>query len=110
MSVMRTFEDDLLADAENDRQTVEFIKNYLPQEVKEKFTDEDLYYFLDVIGEYYCDLLDKAGNNEDIDIDIDAVSEHIATQARKDKMGTFDPEDLRWVVYGELEFGDSQQE
>ena len=70
---MRTFEDDLLADAENDRQTVEFIKNYLPQEVKEKFTDEDLYYFLDVIGEYYCDLLDKAGNNEDIDIDIDAV-------------------------------------
>ena len=96
---MSTFEDDLLADAENDRQTVEFIKNYLPQEVKEKFTDE-----------YYCDLLDKAGDNEDIDIDIDAVSEHIAAQARKDKMGTFDPEDLRWVVDGELEFGDSQQE
>lgn len=107
---MSDFEEDLLADAENDRQTVEFIKNYLPQEVKEKFTEEDLYYFLDVIGEYYCDLLDKAGDQEDIDIDIDAVAQHIAKQAKKDKVGTFDPEDLRWVVDGELEYAESLEE
>ena len=47
---MRNIEDDFLADAEDDRLTVEFIKNYLPQEVKDKFTEDDLYYFLDVIG------------------------------------------------------------
>lgn len=103
---MSTFEEDLLADAEDDRRTVEFIKDYLPQEVKEKFTDDDLYYFLDVIGEYYCDLLDKAGDDEEVDIDIDAVSEYIARQARKDKVGSFEPEDLRWVVDGELEYGE----
>ena len=50
---MGNIEDDFLADAEDDRLTVEFIKNYLPQDVKEKFTEDDLYYFLDVIGEYY---------------------------------------------------------
>ena len=38
------FEDELLQDAEDDRLTVEFIKNYLPQELKEKFSDEQLYY------------------------------------------------------------------
>lgn len=104
---MSTFEEDLLADAENDRQTVEFIKNYLPQDVKEKFTDDDLYYFLDVIGEYYCDLLEHTNAEDEIDIDIDAVASHIAKQAKKDKVGDFDPEDLRWVVDGELEYGDS---
>jgi len=107
---MSTFEEDLMADAENDRQTVEFIKNYLPQDVKGKFTDENLYYFLDVIGEYYCQLLDKANDEENIDIDIDAVSAYLAEQAKKDKEGDFAPEDLRWIVDGELEYGEGLEE
>ncbi|MBO7069175.1 MAG: hypothetical protein J6W52_10970 [Bacteroidaceae bacterium] len=104
---MGNIEDDFLADAEDDRLTVEFIKNYLPQEVKEKFTEDDLYYFLDVIGEYYVDLLEKTKSEEEVDIDIDAVAEHIAKKAKKEKVGDFDPEDLRWVVDGELEYGES---
>ena len=48
-------EDDfLLADAD-DEKTIEFIKNYLPQELKEKFSDDELYYFLDLIDEYYSE-------------------------------------------------------
>lgn len=105
---MGNWEDDLLADAEDDRLTVEFIQNYLPQDVKEKFTEDDLYYFLDVIGEYYVSLLEKSNNEDNIDIDIDAVAEHLAKQAKKDKMGDFDPEDLRWVVDGELEYAETQ--
>lgn len=104
---MGNIEDDFLADAEDDRLTVEFIKNYLPQEVKEKFTEDDLYYFLDVIGEYYVGLLENTKNEEEIDIDIDAVAAYIAKKAKKEKMGDFAPEDLRWVVDGELEYGDS---
>ena len=100
------FEDELLQDAEDDRLTVEFIQNYLPQDVKEKFTEEVLYYFIDVIGEYYVKLIDKAHGDE-IDIDIDEVANYIAKQAKKDQMGEFSPEDLRWVVDGELEYGES---
>ena len=48
-------EDDfLLADAD-DEKTIEFIKNYLPQDLKEKFSDDELYYFLDLIDEYYSE-------------------------------------------------------
>lgn len=107
---MGSIEDDFLADAEDDRLTVEYIKNYLPQDVKEKFTDDDLYYFLDVIGEYYVGLIENAKNEEEIDIDIDAVAQHIAKKAKKEKIGDFDPEDLRWVVDGELEYGDSLED
>lgn len=110
---MATFEDELLADAEDDRLTVEFIQNYLPQEVKERFTEDDLYYLIDLIGEYYTELLDKMekkggrGHDDDeIDIDIDEVAAYLAKQAKKEKMGDFDPEDLRWVVEGELEYGE----
>ena len=40
---MRTFEEDLLLDAEDDRKTVEYIKNYLPQDLKDKITEDELY-------------------------------------------------------------------
>ena len=64
-------EDDfLLADAD-DEKTIEFIKNYLPQELKEKFSDDELYYFLDLIDEYYSEsgILD-AQPDEDGYVDI----------------------------------------
>ena len=106
---MATFEEDLLADAEDDRQTVEYIKNYLPQELKDKFTEDELYYFIDVLGEYYVDLLDKHSGDDDVEIDVEEVAKYVAKQAKKDKMGEYDPEDLRWVVDGELEYGESQE-
>lgn len=104
---MATFEEDLILDAEDDRLTVEYIQSYLPQDLKDKFTEEELYYFIDVIGEYYVDLLEKHSGEEDIDIDVEEVAEYVARQAKKDKIGDFLPEDLRWVVDGELEYGES---
>ena len=104
---MATFEEDLILDAEDDRLTVEYIQSYLPQDLKDKFTEEQLYYFIDVIGEYYVDLLEKHSGEEDIDIDVEEVAEYVARQAKKDKIGDFSPEDLRWVVDGELEYGES---
>ena len=46
-------EDDFLLDAEEDARAVAFIQNYLPQDLKDKFTEDDLYYILDLIAEYY---------------------------------------------------------
>ena len=34
-------EDDFLLEDEDDAKTIEFIKNYLSQELKNKFTDDD---------------------------------------------------------------------
>ena len=99
---MDSLEQELLQDAEDDARTVEFIKNYLPQEVKDKFTDEELYYFLDVIVEYAAP--DKDGY---IEIDQDKIVDYVISQARKDKMGDFAAEDILWVVQGELEYGES---
>lgn len=102
-------DEELLKDAEDDQLTVEYIKRYLPQDIKEKFTEDDLYYFLDVLVEYYSTsgILDVNPDQDGyIDIDIDAISDYLAKQAKKDKMGEFDPEDLRWVVEGELEYGE----
>ena len=110
---MADFEQELLQDAEDDLRAMEFIKGYLPQDLKEAFTDDQLFYFLDVIIEYYAEsgVLDATPDADGfIDIDIEAIALHLSKQARKDNIGDFAPEDLRWVVEGEMEYAESQEE
>ena len=103
-------EDDFLLDDQDDEKTIEFIKQYLPQELKEKFTDEDLYYILDVIVDYYTTrgCLDVEPDEEGfITIDQYEIVDFVIKAAQKDGMGPFDPEDVFFVVQGEMEYGNS---
>ncbi len=95
--------------AEEDRQTVAFIQDYLPQEVKNKFTEDDLYYFLDAFAEY-CEATGIMDNEEEeTEIDIEEAAIFMTKQAKKDKIGEFDAEDVRWIVDGQLEFLETQE-
>ena len=106
-------EDDFLLSDADDEKTIEFIKNYLPQELKEKFSDDELYYFLDLIDEYYAEsgILDAKPDAEGyVEIDLDKIVEYIVTEAKKDEMGEFDPEEILFVVQGEMDYTDSLEE
>lgn len=100
----------MLDDAVDDAKTVAFIRNYLPQELKERFTDEDLYYFLDLIIDYYATsgCLDAEPDEEGyINIDQDEIVEFLLDEAKKDKMDKFSAEELLFVVQGEMEYGNN---
>lgn len=110
---MDSFEQDLLKDAEEDARTIAFIKNYMPQDLKDKFSDDELYYFLDVIVDYYATsgILDAAPDKDGyVEIDEEKVVDYIIKQAQKDKMGEYNPDDIMWVVEGEMEYGESLEE
>lgn len=97
----------------DDEKTIEYIKNYLPQELKEKFSDDEFYYFLDLIDEYYSEsgILDATPDDEGyIDIDLEKVVDYIVKEARKDEMGEYDPEEILFIVQGELEYTESLED
>ncbi|NDW12281.1 hypothetical protein D0T50_05180 [Bacteroides sp. 214] len=103
-------EDDFLLDDLDDEKTIEFIKNYLPQELKEKFSDDELYYFLDLIDEYYIEsgVLEAEPDEEGfVNVDLDKVVEYIVDEAKKNEMGEYNAEDIFLVVQGEMEYGES---
>ena len=83
-------DNEFLLEDEDDEKTIEFIKNYLPQDLKEKFTDDDLYYIFDLIVEYYT-------NSGCLDAQPDEEGE--------DGMGPYEPDDVFFVVQGEMEYG-----
>ncbi len=103
-------EDDFLLQDADDEKTIAYIRNYLPQDLKEKFSDDEFYYFLDLIDEYYTEsgILDKEPDAEGyVEIDLEKVVDYIVTEARKDEMGEYDPEEILFIVQGEMEYGDS---
>lgn len=103
-------EDDFLLEDEDDEKTVEFIKNFLPQDLKNKFSDDELYYFLDVMVDYYSTsgCLDIQPDEEGfVNIDQEEIVDYIVKEAKKDEMGEYDPADILFVVQGEMEYGNS---
>ena len=88
----------------DDEKTIAYIREHLPQELKEKFSDNDFYYILDTTYDYY----DKSGildsNDEYIDIDINKIAEYVAKEAKKDGIGNYDPEELFFIIEGELAY------
>ena len=103
-------EDDFLKDDLDDEKTIEYIKNYLPQELKEKISDDEFYYFLDLIDEYYSEsgILDVEQDEEGcVEVDLGQIVDYIIKEAHKDEMGDYDPEEILFVVQGELEYTES---
>ncbi len=103
-----TLEEELLQDAEYDAQAVEYIRTHLPQELQNLYTEEQLYYFCDLITEFCADKGVFDPNNADadgyVDIDLEAIAQYIAQKAKKEDIGSFDSEQLFFVVQVYLDF------
>lgn len=108
---MASLDDELLQDAENDARAVAFIKQQLPQELKEKFSEDQLYYFLDLIADYYATsgVLDATPDKDGyVDIDIEKMATKLSNQAAKEKMGVFTPEEISFVIEAEMDFAEGE--
>ena len=99
--------DEFIKEDLDDEKTIEFIRQRLPQDLKEKFSDDEFYFFLDTIYEYYekSGIFESQGDADGyIDIDIDAIANFVAKEAKKSDIGEYDPEELFFIVEGELAY------
>ena len=86
----------------DDDVAVEFIHNHLPQDLKVKFSEDSLYYILDLICEFYekNDYL----NEDDEEKEEKELIAFIVKQASKDAIGNFLPEDILMVLRAEAAY------
>ena len=94
-------------DGYDDAASVAFIRNYIPQEMKELLSDDDIVYFVDLIYDYYESrgyMDEDLDEDEAIEVDEDELVEYVVRNARKDGVGKFEPEQIRFIVQGELEY------
>jgi len=85
---------------------VEFIHNYLPQELKVKFNEDSIYYILDLIYEFY-EKNDYFLNEDDDEKEEQELIAFIVQQAKKDEIGDFSPEDILLILRAEEAYMDT---
>ncbi len=91
----------------DDDEAIKFIRNQIPQELKEKFSDDDLNYLIDLIYEFYEDKGFLNDDDTEVDIDLDELTAYVVKQSKKDKVGVYTEEEVSFVVDAEIAYCDS---
>lgn len=89
----------------DDDVAVGFIYNHLPQDLKEKFPKDTIYYILDLIYEFYekNDYMDEDDEEKE---ELELV-DFIIQQAPKDAIGNFSRDDIIMVLRAEEAYMDT---
>lgn len=106
---MAVLDDELLQDAQYDAAVVAHVRQQLPQELKETFDDDILFYLHDLIEEFLADsdVLDAEPDEDGfVEVDIENIAKYLQKKATKEGMGNFSVEDLLFVAEAELSYGD----
>ena len=93
----------------DDTEAVNFIKNYLPDNIKGKFSDDDINYIIDLIYDFYDSkgLMDEGEDDEDVEINEDELVSFVVKSALSDEVGKYEADDVSFIVQGELAYCES---
>lgn len=99
---------DMLQYDEDD--AVKYIQNYLPQEMKENISADDINYIVDIVYDFYESkgLLDEdIEENITVEIDEDEMMKYIMKCVKSDQYKKFADDEVMSIVQGELAYCDS---
>ena len=89
---------------------IKFIRETLPQEVSEKYSDDEILYVIDIIWDWYERngyLKIDAGVTDEEELDIEKLTAFVAKEIKKDGEVLMDPQDIDLIVRGELQYEES---
>lgn len=86
---------------------VKFIRESMPQELRDKYVDDDILYVIDIIWDYYEKKgflsLDNIDTEEEL-LDQDDLVKYVKQELNKDKEIVVESDDVKYIVKGELEY------
>ena len=100
-------DDDLQYD---DEDSVQFIKNHLPENIRPKYKDDDITYIIDLIYEFYDSkgfMDDDADESEEVEFDEDELIAFVVKNASSDGVGVYNADDIASIVKAELDYCES---
>lgn len=89
---------------------IKFIRTALPEEVSERYDDDDILYIIDIIWDWYEKngyLKIDAGVTDEKELDVTKLTAYVAKEIKKDGEIEMDPADIDLIVKGELEYEES---
>lgn len=94
----------------DEEKAVEFIRQMLPENIREKYDDDEILYVIDIIWDWYEKngyLKIDAGVTDEEELDVPKLTAYVRKEIAKDKEMMMDPDDIDLVVKAELEYEES---
>jgi hypothetical protein len=102
---MANIDEEIRLDEEENRREMEFIRTQLPTDLKKYYSDKDILYMMDLIVDYYYDSGILESNEEEVDIDLEAIAEYVCKKAKDNGFcSSFNPEEVFFIVQADLDF------
>ena len=101
---MASFDEEILMDEQENRREIAFIREQLPADLKEKYSDDQLLFIIDVIASYFYSSGILESDDDEVEIDMEAVSAYVCKEAEEEGEGPFDPQEVFFVVEADLDF------
>lgn len=106
---MAVLDDEIMIDAQIDAEIITHVRQQLPQELKEQMDDDLLFYFHDLIEDYFAesDALEAEADEEGyVNVDLEVLARHLQQKAKKEGMGDFSADDLLLLAEADLSYFD----
>lgn len=101
---MASIDEELLQDQQETQREIAFIREQLPSDLKELYTDNQLVWMLDTIATYFYESGILESNDDEVDVDIDEVSDYLCKQAVAEDLPMLNADEVRFVVEADLDF------
>ena len=105
---MASIDEELLRDEAENRRERAYIRERLPIDVKDKFSDEELQWMLDTLVDYYVTSGILDSDADELDIDMEQVAAYLCDEWRKVFHGELDPQEIFFVVEADLDFQEEE--
>ena len=90
----------------DDEAAIAYIRNQISQELKARLSDDDLYFLLDAIYDYYDEKGYLKDDDDVVEVDLDDLTAYVFKAAKKEKMDIAQ-EEVGFVVDAEISYCDS---
>ncbi|GHT29497.1 hypothetical protein AGMMS49574_06410 [Bacteroidia bacterium] len=91
----------------DEEDSVKYIQNFLPQELKERFSNDDILYLLDLVNDFYDTKGDVEPTDEEYEQYDEEMIQYIIKNAKDDGVGVYTAEEIAFILDGEVEYCDS---
>lgn len=90
---------------END--AIEFIRNYIPRTIRNKYSDNDILLLMDTMYDFYDEEDDDEIYDEDSENNeayVNRIVNYVKKGIRKDPDNNIEMDDVKYLVLGEIEY------
>lgn len=93
----------------DDEKSLQFIREYLPKELDEKFSDNEIYYAVELLYKYkgFGTRDEEYNEVENYILDEEVLVEYVAAQAKTERGLLFIPSEVIHILRGELMYDQS---